>query len=118
MAGNPVATETYTVKKSDSGFEIDGSGSASLGPMKIDIERFEVLTNAKYEPLQAIAKAKLGQIQMNVNATFADGQAKNEIDTGQGPQTKLIPVHSRRDRGECQSAALSLDRARPACQLG
>ena len=61
--------------------------------MKIDIERFEVLTNAKYEPLQAIGKAKLGQIPMNVNATFADGQAKNEIDTGQGPQTKMFAVH-------------------------
>jgi len=93
MSGAPVANETYTVKKSDSGFEIDGSGSASLGPMKIDIERFEVLTNAQYEPLQAIGKAKLGQIPMNVNATFADGQAKNEIDTGQGPQTKMFPVH-------------------------
>jgi hypothetical protein len=93
MAGAPVATENYTLKKSDSGFEIDGSGSASLGTMKIDIERFEVLTDAKYQPLQAIGKAKLGQIQMNVNASFADGQAKNEIDTGQGPQTKLLPVH-------------------------
>jgi hypothetical protein len=94
MAGNQVADETYSVKKSDTGFEIDGSGSASLGTMKIDIERFDVLTDARYQPLKAIAKAKLGQIQMNVNATFADGQAKNEIDTGQGPQTKLIPVHS------------------------
>ncbi len=94
MAGAPVANESYTLKKSDSGFEIDGSGSASLGTMKIDIERFEVLTDAKYQPLQAIGKAKLGQIQMNVNATFADGQAKNEIDNGQGPQTKLLPVHS------------------------
>ena len=60
MAGAPVANETYTVKKSDSGFEIDGSGSATLGTMKIDIERFEVLTDAKYQPLQAIGKAKLG----------------------------------------------------------
>jgi len=93
MAGNPVASETYTVKKSDVGFEIDGSGSANLGPMKIDIERFQVLTDAKYHPLQAVAKAKLGQIQMNVNTTFADGQAKNEIDTGQGPQTKMLAVH-------------------------
>ncbi len=93
MAGAPVATENYTVKQSDSGYEIDGSGSASLGTMKIDIERFEVLTDAKYQPLQAIGKAKLGQIQMNVNASFADGQAKNEIDNGQGPQTKMLPVH-------------------------
>lgn len=94
MAGNPVATETYTVKKSDDGIEIDGSGSASLGTIKVDIERFDVRTNAKYEPLEAIAKAKMGQIPMNVNTTFSEGQAKNQIDTGQGPQTKLIPVHS------------------------
>lgn len=93
MAGAPVASEAYTVKKSGSGIEIDGSGSASLGSMKIDIERFDVITDAKYQPLQTIAKAKLGQIQMNVSATFADGQAKNEIDTGQGPQTKTIAVH-------------------------
>jgi hypothetical protein len=94
MAGALVATETYTVKKSDSGIEIDGSGSASLGTMKIDIERFEVLTDAKYQPLQAIGKAKLGQIQMNVDASFADGQAKNEIDNGQGVQNKTIAVHN------------------------
>jgi hypothetical protein len=93
MAGNPVASETYTVKKFNGGFEINGSGMANLGPMKIDIERFQVLTDAKYRPLQAIAKAKLGQIQMNVSTTFADGQAQNEIDTGQGPQTKMLPVH-------------------------
>jgi hypothetical protein len=93
MAGNQVATETYTVQKSESGIEIDGSGSASLGTIKIDIERFQVLTDAKYQPIEAIGKAKLGQIQMNVNATFADGQAKNEIDTGQGPQTKMVAVH-------------------------
>jgi len=93
MAGMPVATETYTVKRAAGGIDIDGSGSASLGTLKIDIERFQVLTDAKYQPLQAIGKAKLGQIQMNVNATFADGQAKNEIDTGQGPQTKVLAVH-------------------------
>ena len=93
MAGNKVAAETYTVKKSDSGIEIDGSGSANLGPMKIDIERFQVLTNANYEPIKAIGKAKLGQIEMNVNTTFADGQAKNEIDNGQGPKTKMLAVH-------------------------
>jgi hypothetical protein len=95
MAGHPVATENYTVQKSAvGGIDIDGSGSASIGTMKIDIEKFQVLTNAKYEPVEAIAKAKLGAIQMNVHATFAGGQAKNEIDTGQGPQTKDLPVHA------------------------
>src|SRR3984885_8809760 len=93
MAGNQVAAENYTVKKSDNGIEIDGSGSARLGTMKIDIERFQVLTDAKYQALQVIAKPKLGQIQMNVNTTFAGGHATNEIDTGQGPQTKVIDVH-------------------------
>ncbi len=95
MAGNPVATENYTVvKSSNGGMDIDGSGSANLGPMKIDIEKFEVATNAKYEPVEAISKSKLGAIQMNVHTTFAGGQAKNEIDTGQGPQTKDLPVHA------------------------
>jgi len=95
MAGNPVATENYALQKSsDGGFDIDGSGSASIGTMKIDIEKFQVRTNAKYEPLEATGKAKLGVIQMNVHSTFADGQSKNEIDTGQGPQTKDIPVHA------------------------
>ncbi len=93
MAGNPVATENYTVTKSAGGVDIDGSGSATLGPMKIDIEKFRVSYGMEYRPAEAIAKAKMGQIQMNVNATFADGQAKNEIDTGQGPQAKAIPVH-------------------------
>jgi hypothetical protein len=94
MADNPVATENYTVAKSDSGIDIDGSGSASIGTIKIDIEKFQVVTNAKYEPVDAVAKAKMGAIPMNVHATFADGQARNEIDTGQGPQTKNIPVHA------------------------
>jgi hypothetical protein len=95
MAGNPVATENYTVQKSPGGgIDIDGSGSASIGTIKIDIEKFQVVTNANYEPVDAVAKAKMGVIPMNVHATFADGQAKNEIDTGQGPQTKNIPVHA------------------------
>jgi hypothetical protein len=95
MAGNPVATENYTVHKTPSGgIDIDGSGSASIGTIKIDIEKFQVRTNANYEPVDAVAKAKMGVIPMNVHATFADGQAKNEIDTGQGPQTKNIPVHA------------------------
>jgi hypothetical protein len=95
MAGNPVAKETYSVEKTaGGGIDIDGSGSASLGPMKIDIEKFEVRTNAQFDPLEAIAKAKLGAIQMNVHSTFAGGQSRNEIDNGQGPQTKDLPVHA------------------------
>jgi len=95
MAGNAVATENYTVQKSAAGgIDINGSGSASLGTLKIEIEKFQVLTNSRFEPLEAVAKAKMGAVQMNVHATFADGQAKNEIDTGQGPQAKDIPVHA------------------------
>ena len=64
------------------------SGNATIGPMKIDIEQFKVVTDDKYQPLEALAKAKLGQIQMNVKTTFADGKASNEIDSGQGTKTK------------------------------
>ncbi len=88
MNGNPMASETYTVKKSDGKIEISGSGNATIGPIKIDIEQFKVVTDEKFQPLEAAAKAKLGTVQMNVKTTFADGKAKNEIDAGQGPQTK------------------------------
>ncbi len=88
MTGKPMATETYSVKKADGKIEVDGSGHAAIGPIKIDIDQFKVVTDEKFQPLEATAKAKLGQVQMNVKTTFADGKAKNEIDSGQGPQTK------------------------------
>jgi hypothetical protein len=88
MAGKPMASETYTVQKSDGKIAVTGSGNAAIGPMKIDIEQFSVTTDDKFQPLEAVAKAKLGQVQMNVKTTFADGKAKNEIDTGQGPKEK------------------------------
>jgi hypothetical protein len=88
MAGKPMASETYTLNKSDGKIEVSGSGNATIGPMKIDIEQFKVVTDDKYQPLEALAKAKLGQVQMNVKTTFADGKATNEIDSGQGPKTK------------------------------
>ena len=62
MAGNPVATENYTVKKSaDGGVDIDGSGSASLGTMKIDIEKFQVLTNAQYRAAGSDSESQAGR---------------------------------------------------------
>jgi hypothetical protein len=88
MAGKPMATETYSVDKSDGKIAVSGSGNAAIGPMKIDIEQFKVVTDDKFQPLEAVAKAKLGQVQMNVKTTFADGKASNEIDGGQGPKTK------------------------------
>jgi len=94
MAGNPVATETYTVQRSNGRIEIDGSGNANLGTMKIDIQQFQVITNDKYEPLEANAKATLGQLQMSVKTSFAGGKAHNESNTGQGPQTKEDAVHT------------------------
>jgi hypothetical protein len=94
LAGNPVATEEYKVTSSVGGVDIEGSGSATFGTMKIDIEKFQVFYGLAYRPSQAVAKAKMGGIAMNVSTTFADGQAKNEIENGQGPQSKSIPVHA------------------------
>jgi len=88
MAGKPMASETYTVDKSGGKIEVSGSGNATMGTMKIDIEQFKVVTDDKYQPLEASAKAKLGQIPMNVKTTFADGKASSEIDNGQGPKTR------------------------------
>ena len=88
MAGKPMASETYSVDKSDGRIAVSGSGNATIGPMKIDIQQFKVVTDDKYQPIEALAQAKLGQIQMNVKTTFANGKASNEIDSGQGPKTK------------------------------
>jgi hypothetical protein len=94
MAGKPMASETYAVDKSDGKIEVSGSGNATIGPMKIDIQQFKVVTDDKYQPLEARAQAKLGQIQMNVKTTFAGGKANNEIDSGQGPKIKEDNVSS------------------------
>lgn len=94
IGGAPMANETYTVKKSDRGVEIDGSGSATIGTLRIDIARFYVRTDAKYEPIEALVNAKLGTIPMDIAATFRDGQANNHISNGQGTQNKDIAVHN------------------------
>ncbi|MBZ5610246.1 MAG: DUF4412 domain-containing protein [Acidobacteriia bacterium] len=93
MGGQPAASETYTLAKSDGKIEIDGSGKAAIGPMKVDIDRFDVVTDDKFQLREAAAKAKMGAVQINAKITFADGKAKNEVDTGQGPQVKEDAVH-------------------------
>ncbi len=93
MNGAAVASETYAVQKSAGKIELSGSGNANLAGMKIDIEQFKVVTDDKYQLVEAAAKAKLGQIQMNVKTTFADGKAKSDIDNGQGPKAKEDVVH-------------------------
>ena len=93
MNGKPFASETYTIDKSNGKVQIDGSGSANLGTIKIDIEQFKVVSDGEYHPLQATAKAKLGAIPMAVSTTFADGKAKSEINQGQGTKQKEDAVH-------------------------
>lgn len=88
MTGKPIATENYTVQKANGKIEVNGSANAAIGPIKIDIEQFKVVTDEKFQPLDATAKGKLGQVQMNVSTSFADGKAKNQMDSGQGPQSK------------------------------
>ncbi|HEV2688250.1 MAG TPA: hypothetical protein VGV35_06840 [Bryobacteraceae bacterium] len=88
MNGKPFATETYTLAQSDGKIEISGSGNAVMGTIKVDIEQFKVVTDDKFHPIEAAAKAKLGTLPMNVKTTFAGGKATNNIDNGQGPKTK------------------------------
>jgi hypothetical protein len=94
LNGKPVATETWTVTDTDGKTQWLGSGSANLGGLKIEIEEFRVISDAKYQPLEAVAKATLGQLKMAVHATFADGKAKCEVDQGQGPKPKEDAVHA------------------------
>jgi hypothetical protein len=88
MNGKPFATETYTLDQSGGKIQIDGSGNATMGTIKVDIEQFKVVTDDKYHPLEAAAKAKLGTLPMNVKTTFAGGKAENTLDSGSGAKSK------------------------------
>jgi hypothetical protein len=94
LNSKPVASETWTVTETDGKTQWLGSGSANLGGLKIEIEEFRVIADAKYQPLEAVAKATLGQLKMAVHATFADGKAKCVVDQGQGPKPKEDTVHA------------------------
>ena len=93
MAGKPTESETYTIEKANGKIVLNGSGHAAIGPMKVDIDQFHIVTDEKFQPIEADAKGKMGQIQMNVKTTFAEGKANNEADSGQGPQVKADNVH-------------------------
>ena len=92
MTGKPISTENYTLQETAGKIEVNGSATATIGTIKIEIEQFKVVTDEKFQPLDAIEKGKLGQVQMSVKTVFADGKAKNEMDSGQGPQSKTDAV--------------------------
>jgi len=94
MGGKLTESEEYSIRKADGKIEVNGTGHAAIGPMKVDIDEFKVVTDDKFQLLEASAQGKMGQIKMNVKTTFAGGKAKNEVDNGQGPQTKEDDVHS------------------------
>jgi hypothetical protein len=94
LAGKPVATETYAIKSGDGKISIDGSGSADMGLLKIDIEQFKVVTDSNYKPLEAVAKAQMGKAKMAVDATFTGETVKSKVDMGQGPTDKEDAVHA------------------------
>jgi len=94
MAGKPTESENYTVEKADGKIMLSGSGHAAIGPMKVDIDQFNIVTDEKFQPIEADAKGRMGQIQLNVKTTFAGGKASNQVDSGQGPQTKEDAVHA------------------------
>ena len=94
MGGKPMASETYSIQKSDGKIQIDGSGKAEIGPMKVNIERFKVVMDEKYQPVSASAKATMGQAKMGTETTFSDGKAKNEINSGPEPKLKEDDMHA------------------------
>jgi hypothetical protein len=93
IGGKPVASEVYSVKKTRGKLELEGSGQADLGTIKVNIEHFSVVVNDKFQPISAGAKATLGQVHMDAVTTFHGGTAVNQIDRGQGPQPKEDTVH-------------------------
>src|SRR5271166_288901 len=93
LSGKPLANESYSIQSADGKITIDGSGAADLGMLKINIEQFKVVTDDKYMPLEAVAKAQMGKANMSVRAKFSTDMAQSEVDTGQGPNTKEDSIH-------------------------
>jgi hypothetical protein len=95
MSGKPTASETYSVQKSDGKIEISGTASAQLGTMKVSIDKFDLLEDAKFQPLSVDATATMGQMKMAHIVTFAEGKAKDEVTMGQQPpKMKESDVHN------------------------
>ncbi len=94
MGGKPIATETYSVAKSDGKLEVNGTGSAQLGTMKISIDKFDLIVDGQFQPVSIDAKATLNQMQMAHSVTFADGKAKDQINAGQSSRIKEDSVHA------------------------
>ena len=88
LNGTAIANETYTIQQSDGKIDLSGSGSAHLGQVQATIDQYRVVTDDKYEPLEADVKAKVGQNEVHVKTTFAGGKAKNDVTTSQGETTK------------------------------
>lgn len=93
MAGKPVANETYSIQKAAGKVEIDGSGAADLGMLKVTIDQFKVITDDKYNPLEAAVKAQMGKANITVRSTFTADKVKSDIDTGQGTNVKEDSIH-------------------------
>ncbi|HLJ46685.1 MAG TPA: hypothetical protein VKU01_11790 [Bryobacteraceae bacterium] len=93
MGGKPVANESYSIQSADGKIEINGSGAADMGILKITIDQFKVVTDARYHPLEAAAKAQMGKVNMAILTTFSDDKANNKIDSGQGPTSKEDAIH-------------------------
>lgn len=95
QGGKSMASENYTLDRSNGKISITGSGDANIGGvMKVTIEKFNVVMNDKFEPISAEAKAKMGTIPIAVSTAFADGKAVNRIDNGSTTKTKEDAVHA------------------------
>ncbi len=88
MSGNQVETEKYSLVSADGKYTWSGSGEAHMGPMQMKIQNYTIVTDAHNQPLEADLDMQLGQILRKVKTTFADGKARSEIASAQGPQIK------------------------------
>jgi len=95
QGGKPMASENYTLDRSNGKISIAGSGDANIGGvMKVTIEKFDVVMNDKFQPVSAEAKAKMGTIPIALSTAFADGKAVNQINNGSTTKTKEDAVHA------------------------
>ncbi len=94
LSGKPFGSETYAITSANGLITLDGSGSADMGVVKINIQDFQVITDADYNPVEAMAKGQMGKAQMAVKVTFAAEKAESRTDTGQGEAVKQEKIHA------------------------
>jgi len=85
---HPAGREAFSVTKAEGRITWTGRASLELRSLSITIDSFTLITDAQHRPREAQVRAKVGPLEQEVRATFAEGKARSEITVGGTTTTK------------------------------